>query len=158
MDRKIALLMCALSGVSLADIDTGTIGQSNSASNGFSNAAVASMNNTQVNMNSSAANEYGSGVKCAQATVNISPFASQSQAGSGSAQTMGIAAGITIPLGDGGTCAQMAQNLEHKQRADSGYERIKLCIEMAKNGVTIDQDADPELFQTCRHVHINGVK
>jgi hypothetical protein len=154
MDRNYLLSLCMFSVISLAD--NGVVGQSNNASNGFSNAAIADMTNTQVNMNSQASAKYGQGIECPQAVLTVAPYGAQTSMSDGNTgQTMGVAVGVAIPLGDGGTCMQMAHNVEHEQENMSHYEQIKLCIEMAKNHVTIDAAADPELYNTCRSVHIN---
>jgi hypothetical protein len=156
MSKAIVFSLCLLSGVAFGDISTGEIGQSNSASNGFSNSAISGQSNIQVNNSAASSAEYGNGVKCPESTLNVSPYAGQTSLGGQTAQTTGIAVGISIPLGDGGTCRQMAQNMEKQQRHNSKYEMIKLCIELKRNHVTIDPDVDFELFQTCRGVHMNG--
>ena len=152
--NKSLLVLCLASSIAFAGIDQQSIGQSNNASNGFSNAAVAGQTNTQVNMNSQSSAKYGGGIECPQSTLTIAPYGSQMNMGGATGQTTGIAVGIAIPLGDGGKCLQMAANVERQQRANSSYERIKLCIEMKKNRIVVDKEADPELWATCRSVHI----
>lgn len=153
--KWLLLITIALSANSFAYVDTANIGQSNSASNGFTNAAVAGQTNTQVNMNAQASAKYGNGVECPQATLTVAPYGANTMMGGTTGQTMGVAVGVAMPLGDGGTCRKMAANLEHQQVVQSNYDRIKLCLELKKMGAHVDAQADPELYETCKHVHLN---
>lgn len=147
MKRGLILSLCLCSGLAYAD-------QNNSANNGFSNAAIAGQSNTQVNINSNSSAKYGGGVECPESTLTIAPYAAQSTMGTTTGQTEGLAVGVSIPLGDSGTCRNMAANLERNQRTQQKYEQIKLCIELKKNKIKIDDFVDPDLVATCKGVHL----